>query len=164
MASDIDQSIIFAAGCGALFIFLFAMKRGPQAAVRITITNQRDLFGSRIRHAERLQEEDQFVESFAVDKGREKSFASGVVNIVKSAQLAIVAQPLVKHFLIVAIEPARLARRWTTSLHRCIRRRFDLVESFVSEAQHEARERFRDTGFPGEDLETVFFNFGRRRQ
>src|SRR6185503_15634132 len=135
-------------------------ERGPEAAVCVAVTEQPDLFRSRIRHAEWLEQEDQFVESLAVNEGGEKSVASGVVEIVESAQLAIVAQAFAQQFLIVAIESACLTGCWAPSLHRRIRRRFDLFESFISEAQHQLGERFRDSVFAGEDLETALLYVG----
>ena len=54
VACDIDQAIIFGAGCSALFIFFFAMEGSPHAAICFAVTKQRDLFRSRIRHTEWL--------------------------------------------------------------------------------------------------------------
>src|SRR5688572_5970482 len=140
------------------------MESRPQAAVRFAVTKQRDFFGSRIRHAEWLEQEDKLVESLAVDESREKSFAGGVVEIVQGAQLTIVAQTFAQQVLIVAKQTARLVRCRSARLHSCIRRRLDLFESLVSEAQYQFSELFSNTVFASEDLEAVFFYCSGRRQ
>ena len=94
------------------------MKRDPYTTVGFAVTQQRDFFGRRVRHTERLENVDQLIEALAIDEGREKSFASAIVNVVKSAQLAIVAQSFAQQLLVIAICSARLARGWTTRLHR----------------------------------------------
>src|SRR5688572_7943111 len=160
--SDIDDATVFRTRSRAFFVLVFAMKRGPDAAVRFAVTHQRDFFGHRALHAEWLELIDQFAETLAVDEGVEETFVTRVVDVVQDAQFAVIAQPLTHQILVAAITIACLIGAWAAGLHRRIWRSFDFLEGLVGEAEHESGELFGDAVLAGEDPHAVLLRLRRR--
>src|SRR6476646_533284 len=117
MMRDVDDATIFGARDRSALVLILAMESGPNATVCFAETDQRDLFGIRARHAKRVQQKDQLVESFTVDKGVEETFVRGVVDIIQRAQFTIIVEAFAQQLLVAVIKIARLACRRAARLH-----------------------------------------------
>src|SRR6266404_5422414 len=110
------------------------MKCSPDAAVAVTVTKKGDLFRGHLRNAERVEEEDQLAVFASGNEGVEISWPLRRVNISQRAQLAIVAQLFAQQLLVITIQFASFARLRTAGAHLHMRRRSNLFEGLVSEA------------------------------
>ena len=160
---DVEQTMIFGTRCGTVAVFRRQVKSSPDAAVGIAITQQSDFFRRHVWYAEWIQDKNELAVLPAVDKRIEKTWSRWCVDVSQRAQVNILAQLFAEKLLVAAIQLACFGRLRTAVAHRRIRRRLDLIERIVSEAQHKMRERFAQRFIVNENRKSVFFDLSRWR-
>src|ERR1041385_622012 len=140
------------------------MKRSPGAAVRVAVAREQAFFRRYLRNSERVVLEEQLTETPAIDERSEEARPIRVIKIDQRAQLIISAERLAQQRFVVAIKITRMLGLWAARCHPGLRRRFDLFEGLVREAQHQTIEVFLDRSLVDEERQIVLFDFRRRRE
>src|SRR5260221_2774451 len=95
---DVDQPVVLSPRGGALRVFIGQVKCGPESAVGLAITQERNFLGRHRGQAERVEQKDQLAMPAATDEGIEVPRTLLRIEISDCAKINVFMQFLTLRF------------------------------------------------------------------